>query len=133
LLQSLTWDVSGGSHQAALALGIVLLCRGDATARETFADAVARCRARLERTAGLYEPRYALATALVGSAVCDPRWAEEGERAGPLAPALAEYRRALDNCAASGVVRDALRDLEMIRAAGIEGLEPAFELLLSEA
>jgi hypothetical protein len=46
-----------------------------------------------------------------------------------LAPALAEYRRALENCAALGVVRDALRDLEMIRAAGVEGLETVFELL----
>jgi hypothetical protein len=31
-----------------------------------------------------------------------------------------------------GVVRDALHDLEMIRAAGVAGLEPAFELLGSE-
>jgi hypothetical protein len=48
-----------------------------------------------------------------------------------LAPALEEYRRALENCAAPGVVQDALRDLEIIRAVGIEGLEPAFELLKS--
>jgi hypothetical protein len=34
-------------------------------------------------------------------------------------------------CAAPGVVRDALRDLEMIQAAGVEGLEPVFELLES--
>ena len=34
-------------------------------------------------------------------------------------------------CAASGVVCDALRDLEMILAAGVEGLEPVFELLES--
>jgi hypothetical protein len=45
----------------------------------------------------------------------------------------AEYRRALENCAAPGVVCAALRDLEMIRAAGIEGLEPVFELLKSKA
>jgi hypothetical protein len=49
-----------------------------------------------------------------------------------LAPALEEYRRALENCAAPGVVRDALRDLELIRTAGTEGLEPAFELLQSD-
>jgi hypothetical protein len=85
----------------------------------------------LDKTARLYEPCYTLAAALVGQAVCDPRWAEEGERAGLLAPALAEYRRALENCAAPGVVQDALRDLETIRAAGVEGLEPAFELLES--
>jgi len=48
-----------------------------------------------------------------------------------VAQSLEEYRRELEICAAPGVVRDALRDLEMIRAAGIEGLEPAFELLES--
>ena len=69
------------------------------------------------------------AAALVGQPVCDPRWAEKRERAGALAPALAEYRRALEICAAPGVVHDALRDLELIRAVGIEGLEPIFELL----
>jgi tetratricopeptide (TPR) repeat protein len=125
-------DVTETSYQAALALGIVLLHQRDPAAGETFADAATRCRAMLDKTAGLYAPRYVLAAALVGSAVCDPRWAEEGQRPGLLAPALAEYRRALRNCAAPGVVRDALRDLEMIRAAGVEGLEPAFELLGSE-
>jgi hypothetical protein len=65
----------------------------------------------------------------VGQAVCDPCWAEENERAELLAPALEEYRRALENCSAPGVVQDAIRDLEMIRAAGIAGLEPVFELL----
>jgi len=110
------------SYQATLKLGIVLLHQRDPSAGETFADAIARCRARLDKTTGLYKARYALAAALVGQAVCDPRWAEESERAGLLAPAL-------ENCAAPGVVRDALRDLEMIRAAGVEGLEPAFELL----
>jgi hypothetical protein len=89
----------------------------------------APCQAMLDKTASLYESRYVLATALVGSAVCDPRWAEEGERADLLALALAEYQRALKNCATPGVVRDALRDLEMIRTAGIEGLEPVFGLL----
>jgi hypothetical protein len=39
----------------------------------------------MPRTSGLYEARYALAAALVGGAVCYPRWTEEGERAGLLA------------------------------------------------
>lgn len=129
-VEALALDMADMSHQAALVLGIVLLRQRDPTAGQTFADAVARCRARLDKTPGLYEPRYALA-ALVGQAVCDPCWADEDERAGLLAPALAEYQRALENCAALGVLRDALHDLEMIRAAGIEGLEPAFELLES--
>jgi len=81
----------------------------------------------MPRTSGLYEARYALAAALVGSAVCDPRWAEEGERAGLLAR---RWRNTGGHWrTAPRVVRDALRDLEMIRAAGMEGLEPAFELL----
>jgi hypothetical protein len=114
---------------AALVLGIVLLHQRDMAAGDTFADAAARCRAMLDKTADLYEARYALAAALVGSAVCDPRWAEESEWARSLAPALAEYQRALENCAVPGVVHGALRDLGMIRAAGVAGLEPAFELL----
>ena len=128
---ALALDVPDTSYQAALALGIVLLHQRDPAAGDAFADAAARCQAMLDKTAGLWEPRYALAAALVGSAVCDPRWAQEGERAGLLAPSLAEYRRALENCAAPGVVRDALRDIEMIRTAGVAGLEPAFELLES--
>ena len=127
--EALALDIPDTSYQAALALGIVLLHQRDTAAAETLADAVARCRGMLDKTAGLYEARYALAAALVGNAVCDPRWTEEGQRAGLLAPALAEYRCALENCAAPGVVRDALHDLELIRSAGVEGLEPAFELL----
>jgi tetratricopeptide (TPR) repeat protein len=129
--EALALDMPLTGCQAALALGIILLHQHDEAAGETFADAVVHCQVMLDKTAGLYQPRYALAAALVGDAVCDPRWAEEGERAGLLAPALAEYRRALKNCAAPGVVRDALHDLEMIRAADVEGLEPAFELLES--
>ena len=35
----------------------------------------------------------------------------------------------LEITAAPGVVQDAIRNLELIQAAGIEGLEPVFELL----
>ena len=122
-------EVPETSYQAALVLGIVLLHQRDTAAAETLADAVARCRGMLDKTAGLYEARYALAAALVGNAVCDPRWAEESEREALLAPALAEYRRALEVCTAAGVVHDTLCDLEMIRAAGVAGLESVFELL----
>jgi hypothetical protein len=85
----------------------------------------------LDKTAGSYEPRYALAAALVGQAVCDSCWPEEEKRAKLLAPSLMEYRRALEITTATGVVQDALHDLEMIRIVGIKGLEPAFELLES--
>ena len=61
--------------------------------------------------------------------VCDRRWAEEDKRADLLAPALDEYNRALGTCREKGVVQQAIRSLELIRAADIGGLEPAFELL----
>lgn len=122
-------DVPEISYRAALVLGIVLLHQHDPASGEAFADAAARCRFMLDKAANLYEPCYTLATALTGQAACDPRWAEQGERAELLVPLLAEYRRALDITAVPGVVGDALRDLELIRAAGIEGLEPVFELL----
>jgi tetratricopeptide (TPR) repeat protein len=127
--EALALDTPWVAFQAALLLGIILLRQHDPAAGETFADAVARCRAMLDQTAELYDARYDLAAALAGSAVCDPRWAEAGQRATLLAPALDEYRRALGICAAPGVVGEALRDLELIRAAGVEGLEQAFELL----
>jgi tetratricopeptide (TPR) repeat protein len=127
----LALDVPGSSCQAALVLGIALLHQHDLSAGGTFADAAACYQAMLDKTAGLYTPRYALAAALVGQAVCDPRWTKESERADLLAPALVECRRALEITSAPGIVQDALRDLELIRAAGIEGLEPAFELLES--
>jgi len=127
--EALFLDIPETNYQAALTLGVVLLHQHDPAAGETFADAATRCRAMLSKTAGLYEPHYALATALVGSAICDLRWTEEDKRAELLTPALAEYQRALEICAAPGVVQDAIRDLELIQAAGIEGLEPVFELL----
>ncbi len=127
--ESLALSMPEFSYSAALALGIVLLHQRDSAAGETFADAASRCRAMLGKTPGLYEPRYVLAAALVGQAVCDLNWKEENERAELLAPALAEYRRVLEITSAPGVVQDALQDMELISTAGIEGLEPVFELL----
>jgi len=100
-----------------LTLGTILLHQRDSAAGKTFADATARCKTLLDKTANLYEPSYTLATALTGGAVCDPRWVEESQRADLLVPVLAEYRRALEITSAAGVVGDALRDLELIRAA----------------
>jgi tetratricopeptide (TPR) repeat protein len=118
-------------HLAAVALGIVLLYQHDPTAAAIFQDAALHCQTMLDKEAGLYGPHYALATALVGSAVCNPRWEQENQGSELLAPALAEYSQALAICTAPGVVGDAIRDLELIRAAGIDGLEPVFELLQS--
>lgn len=116
-------------HQLALVQGIVNLHESKLSADGNFSVAIACCREVLTQTATLYEPQYVLATALIGQAVCDPCWSGIAQRADLLIPALVEYRRALDITSAPGVVRDALRDLELIHAAGIEGLEPVFALL----
>ena len=68
----------------------------------------------------------------MGQAICTPHWLQESKHFELLAPALDEYQHALDICAASGVIQDAVRDLELIRAAGVDGLDPVFELLESE-
>lgn len=128
-IEALALDVPQTAYQAALALGIVLLQQHYPFAGATFADVAARCRVMLNKTAELYSARYALATASVGQAVCDLGWANVTQRTDLLASALTEYHYALDITSAYGVVRDALRDLELIRAAGVEGLEPVFELL----
>lgn len=121
--------VSTTRYQAALGLGIVRLFLDQSNAKEAFSLTKKYCKSILNRTISLYEIYYILATAIIGQAVCDPNWADPTQRNDLLAPALAEYRRALDITSAPGVVRDAIRDLELIRAAGIEGLEPVFELL----
>ncbi len=130
-LDALNLNIESTRYQAKLTLGIVLVYQHNTSAGEVFKEAVDLCQARTDKTADSYQPHYTLATALVGQAVCDPRWADENQRPELLAPALAEYRRALAITAAPGVVQDALRDLELIQAAGIEGLEPVFELLES--
>ncbi|MFC1976367.1 tetratricopeptide repeat protein [Chloroflexota bacterium] len=126
-------DIPKTSHLAALALAIALLHQSNPGVENAFLDASGRCRALLDKTIGWYEPCYILATALVGEAVCMPSWLEEDKRLGLLAPALAEYQHALEICDAPGVIQDALRDLELIQAASIEGLEPVFELLQAHA
>jgi tetratricopeptide (TPR) repeat protein len=122
-------DVPWTDYRAVLTLGIIFLHQHDETVGDAFADAIARCQAMLDKTPNLYDAIYVLATALVGNAVCDSSWAEKHERPRLLAQALDQYRRALDHCAAPGIVDEAHRDLEMLRAAGVSGLEPAFELL----
>jgi tetratricopeptide (TPR) repeat protein len=119
-------------YKAALALGIAYLhSQSIENAKETFAKASLLCRSRLKKTETLYDSRYSLAAARAGRAVCEPAWAEANRHVELLTPTMTEYRHALDNCSAKGVVQDARRDLELIRAAGIEGLEPVFELLES--
>jgi len=122
-------NVLGVNYQATLLLGITQLSRHDPRAAKTFSEVITHCQTLLDRTADLYVARYILATALIGLAVCNPHRINHTQRADLLIPALAEYRRALDITAAHGIVRDALHDLELIRTAGVEGLEPVFGLL----
>jgi hypothetical protein len=124
-------DRPGISYPAELVIGIVLLYQGDSTAKAIWADVVGHCRTMVDETPDYYFVHYALATALAGQAVCNPFLIEESKRLDLLTPALTEYQRALDVCAAPGVVQDAIRDLELIQATGIEGLESVFELLTS--
>lgn len=131
LREALASNVMETNYHAALALGIILLCQHDTAAGQAFADLIAHCQTLLTKANCWYEAQYTLATALVGQAVCDLRWADASQCAELLAPALAEYRRALEITSAAGVVGDAISDLELIRKAGIEGLEPVFELLES--
>jgi hypothetical protein len=127
--EALSLDLPDSSYLASLTLGTALLYQQSLDASELFADTAKRCRSLLDRTPNLFRAHYAFAAALVGQAVCASLWAGEDERAELLALALSEYQRSLEICAAPGVVQDALWDLELIRSAGIEGLEPVFELL----
>ncbi len=128
--KAIEMQVLGSRYQAALTLGIVHLHQGNSpAAAKAFDRAVTDSRDMLVQTANLYRVRYAFATALVGEAVCDQGWAEENQRDELLDSALEEYRRALEICAAKGVIHDTLENLEMIRAANVKGLEPVFGLV----
>jgi ADP-ribosyl-[dinitrogen reductase] hydrolase len=119
------------NYRAALLLGIAQLNEHGAIVGDAFRDAAARCQSMLDKTADLCRPRYTLATALVGAAICSPHWANDSKHDELLSSAFAEYRLALKISNAKGVVQDALWHLEMIQTAGIDRLEPIFELLNS--
>lgn len=128
-IDALTIDIPETNCQGTLILGIIQLHQHDPNAKKAFSDAATHCQVPLEKTSGLYRPHYFLAATLLGQAICDPLWGEKDKRAKLLTPTLTEYKRALEICDAPGVVQDALRDLELILAVGVEGLEPVSELL----
>jgi tetratricopeptide (TPR) repeat protein len=128
---ALALNMPGTVHMASLLSGIVGLHECTSTAEEAFANAAARCQVVLRETPDLYEARYTLAAALVGRAVRDPQWAVESRRSELLGLALEEYRKALENCAAPGVIGEAIRDLDLVQAAGIGNLELVVSLLSS--
>ncbi|HNT74630.1 MAG TPA: tetratricopeptide repeat protein [Anaerolineae bacterium] len=121
--------VWGDSYMLAFLHGTIALHHNTTEAQRYFALCISKSQDALSRTARLHDAQYTLAAGEVGKAVADQEWCLTSQRAQLLTPALAEYRRALAIIAAPGVVRDALRDLELIRAAGIAGLEPVFALL----
>lgn len=127
--QALALNVLWIEYGAALTLGIVLLRQGDWTAQEILADTIARCDTLLAKVPRLYLPRYVRAASLLAQGVCDTGWTDGKARGELLAQPLAEYQRALENCSAEGIVQDAVWNLEQIQSAGVEGLEPVFELL----
>ena len=127
--QAIALDTTRVNYKANLVLSLILLHQHDVTVGRAFADAVMHSRVALDKSRGAYEPWYTLATALVGQAICDSHWGQKTERAKLLVSALTTYHRALEISSAPGIVQNAIHDLELIRAAGIEGLEPVFELL----
>jgi tetratricopeptide (TPR) repeat protein len=128
--RALLLGISGWSYyMLPLTMGTILLHQEEPAAWRYFAEAVKCSRDMLSKASRLYKAQHTVAVALVGEAVCRLTGQPGNELPKLLAPALAEYRRALDICSAPGVVHDALWNLEMIRDAGIEGLEPIFDLL----
>ncbi len=122
--EALSENVGEVDYHILLVLGISYLYHNTMKANEYIADAILRSRRLLAKNREWYAPQYVLATALVAQTVCNPHWIDLAQRIDLLAPALTEYRHAFAITVAPGVIRDALHDLEFIRAAGIEGLEP---------
>lgn len=118
------------THLGRLFLSLARLC-DMSPPFEQIENVLAQCRDRLNKEPDLYETQYTLATALLIRTLYDTvREILEGSETF-WNSLLQEYNRALEITAAPGVVLEAKRDLELIQAAGIEGLEPVFELLES--
>ncbi len=115
-------------HQALLWRGIIEVLQENKDGSQWLEAAGQACAAILAH-ADLYTVQYTLAAVRVGQAVGASSWTDITKRPDLLAPVLPEYRYALEITSAPGIVREALRDLELIRASGIEDLEPVFALL----
>jgi hypothetical protein len=90
------------NYRCAILLGI--LCAEDGQVLEAqhhFRRGIDRCRALLDKTPDLFRPLYSLALAYLGNR--QPH------------NALPTYQRAVAVCAAPGVVRDALQDVQLLR------------------
>jgi hypothetical protein len=82
----------------------------------------------LDKTPELYEALYAYGTALAGqAAVGGPSSTVNG-----LSSAVEIYQRAMSIFAGPTVLKNTLRDLRLLHAAGCEELEPAIQLLMRD-
>jgi tetratricopeptide (TPR) repeat protein len=121
-------DVPETSYLAALALSLLLTGQEHEDSSASFADTIRRCEERLSRSAGLFAARYALATAMVGAAVCTREWGEGTARTDLLSPALQQFELALERCDGRGVVAATLRAVRTLTARA-EGVEPVLTVL----
>ena len=89
-------------YRCAILLGILCAEEGHVLeAQRHYTRGIDLCRALLDKTPTLVRPLYSLALAYLGHGQPDE--------------ALATYRSALEVCAAPGVVRDALQDVQLLR------------------
>jgi tetratricopeptide (TPR) repeat protein len=92
------------NYRCAILLGILCLEEDQALeAQQHGTRGIDLCRALLDKTPTLVRPLYSLALAYLGNR--QP------------ADALDTYRRALEVCSATGVVRDALQDVQLLKRA----------------
>jgi tetratricopeptide (TPR) repeat protein len=130
--EALTLDLPKVDWRASAILGTALFQQQNyAEARITFQQAEIQCRHILTKTPNLFEPLYTLPFVLVGQAVCDSNWKEPQRRRQLLAPALTEYVNARHGfpAHAPGMIRIALRDLNLLCTAGKDGLALVFKWL----
>jgi tetratricopeptide (TPR) repeat protein len=89
-------------YRCAILLGILCSEEGHVLeAQHHYTRGIDLCRALLDKTPTLVRPLYSLALAYLGNGQPDE--------------ALTTYRRALEVCTASGVVRDALQDVRLLK------------------
>jgi len=89
-------------YRCAILLGILCLEEDQALeAQQHGTRGIDLCRALLDKTPNLVRPLYSLALAYLGHGQPDE--------------ALDTYRRALEVCAAPGIIRDALQDVHLLR------------------
>lgn len=99
--ETLKLDIPKGHYSCYPRLGIVLFEEGDTRkAHDHLARGIRECEALLEKTPNLYDALYHSALGELANGQRDK--------------ALATYRRALETCAAKGVLMNSLRDVRLL-------------------